>query len=73
MIEIMEVADKDYLQVFELSETTSDEKPMQQIIHKQEQPLYQKTHIIPIKTTVTAKVFVVDDGSHSTIILAHEY
>ena len=73
MIEIMEVDEKDHLQVFELSMIHQDGKDKQRIIHRQEQPPYQKEHIISIAKPVTAKIFVIDDGDHSTMLMASEY
>ncbi|MFZ5968231.1 MAG: DUF960 family protein [Bacillota bacterium] len=73
LVEIMEVSKKDYLQVFELIKTTQDGKSFQKILHKQEQPKYMKEHIIPIKSPVTARIYVIDDGTHSTMLLADEY
>lgn len=60
----------DYLQVFRLSEQTGRQK----IVHTQEQPKYQAevlTHIY--EHVVEAKIFVIDDGDHSTMMLAAEY
>lgn len=73
LVETMEVSEKDYLQVFELEETVINGKPMQKIVHKQENPKYRKEHTIPIKNTVTANIFVIDDGTHSTMLLSEEY
>lgn len=73
IIETMAVESQDYLQILELSETIIDGKSMQKIIHKQENPLYLKEHIIPVKKAVNAKLFVIDDGPYSTMLLSHEY
>ncbi len=43
MIESMEIEKKDYLQIFELSKTVADGKVFQKIIHRQEQPEYEKS------------------------------
>lgn len=71
MIDTMQVSQKDYLQVFELSE----EDGKQKIIHKQEQPEYEKTHLLDIADAsfLYAKIFVIDDETHSTMLLASEY
>ena len=64
---------KDYLQIFELSCTKSG---LQKIVHKQEQPEYIVEYVITEKLfpkAVTAKVYVIDDGDHSTMLLAEEY
>ena len=69
LIDSMEVAEKDYLQVFCLS--VEDGK--QRIIHEQEQPKYRKEYLFPSENPVTAKVYVIDDKTHSTMLLAEEY
>ena len=65
----MEVAEKDYLQVFCLSADGEN----QRIIHEQEQPEYRKEYLFPSENPVTAKVYVIDDKTHSTMLLAEEY
>lgn len=69
MIDEMEVAQKDYLQVFTLSSENSE----QMIIHEQEQPDYRKEYIFSGDCLINAKIFVIDDGDHSTMLLAEEY
>ncbi len=61
--------DRDYLQVFWL-ETFGE---MQKIIHTSEQPEYKKVCIFPMDQPVTAKIYVIDDDDHSTMLLASEY
>ena len=60
MVLTMKVEEKDYLQVFTLTKTPAG----QHIVHEQEQPPYRY---------VNAKVFVIDDLTHSTMLLAEEY
>lgn len=60
---------KDYLQVFNLSE----ENGLQVIHHTSEQPIFEMTYIIPTDKSVTAKVYIIDDGEHCTMLLAEEY
>ena len=62
-------APKDYLQVFELSPSGS----MQAVTHKSEEPEYQQVYMIPSNAPIAEKVYVIDDGSHSTMLLASEY
>ena len=69
LIDTMEVVQKDYLQVFCLS--VDGDK--QRIIHEQEQPEYRKEYLFPSENPVTAKVYVIDDKTHSTMLLAEEY
>lgn len=63
--------EKDYLQVFEL--TRVDDHSIK-ILHKQEEPEYVKEYLVKesIKEEYI-KVFVIDDGPHSTMLLADEY
>ena len=61
---------KDYLQVFRLTEQNG----LQVIHHTSEQPEYEMTYILPTLTkAVTAKVYLIDDGDHCTMLLAEEY
>ena len=62
-------ADKDYLQVFSLSE--KDGK--QRIIHTQEEPEYEKEYVLNLVPVITGKVFVIDDKTHSTMLMNYEY
>lgn len=60
----------DYLQVFKLS----NENGKQVIEHKQEQPEYSHKYIFKgIETPVNIKLYVIDGGNHSTLMLAEEY
>ena len=61
--------DKDYLQVFSLSE--KDGK--QRIIHTQEEPEYEKEYVLNLVPVITGKVFVIDDKTHSTMLMNYEY
>ena len=69
MVLTMEVEIKDYLQVFTLTKTPTG----QHIVHEQEQPPYRYELDVPCDNAVNAKVFVIDDLTHSTILLAEEY
>ena len=61
----------DYLQVFRLSIQNGKQK----IIHRQEEPVYyNETFVAFIWNPVEdAKIFIIDDGVHSTMMLAEEY
>lgn len=61
---------KDYLQVFRLSVS---EKGNQHIVHEQEVPAYSREYDVRIDNPINAKVYVIDDGDHSTMLLAEEY
>lgn len=69
LIDSMEVAEKDYLQVFRLSAESGKQK----IIHSQEQPDYCKEYLFPSEEPITAKIFVIDDETYTTMLLAEEY
>ena len=61
--------ESDYLQVFWL-------KPfggMQQVIHTAEEPEYKKVLLFPSDDPITAKIYVIDDSDHCTMLLAEEY
>lgn len=58
--------EKDYLQVFEFTQTG--------VIHSQEEPEYRQEYLLKGDAPFfIGKVFVIDDGSYSTMLLAEEY
>ena len=71
LIDSMEVAEKDYLQVFKL--TASTDSKTQHVTHTQEQPPYERTLEFRTANPITAKIFVIDDETHTTMLLAEEY
>ena len=61
---------KDYLQVFELA----NENKKLKITHSQEQPEYQKEYLLKTDAPFyVGKIFVIDDETHITMLLAEEY
>lgn len=69
MIDTMD-EQKDYLQVFDLSE----ENGKQKIVHSQEQPEYKKEYLFKTGTPfLCAKIYVIDDVTHSTMLFNYEY
>ena len=61
---------RDYFQVFELENLGG----IQRITHFSEQPEYRIEYLLPaIANPVKAKVYVIDEGDHSTMLLAEEY
>lgn len=61
---------KDYLQVFRLSV----ENGLQVVMHTSEQPEFKMQYILAeVEKTVTAKVYVIDDGEYCTVLLVEEY
>ena len=61
--------ERDYLQVFQLEALGE----MQRISHTSEQPEYHREYLIPSEAPITQKLYVIDDGDHSTMLLASEY
>lgn len=59
----------DYLQIFDLEQVGD----MQSIAHRSEQPEYHKVYLPPSEKPITEKIYVIDDSTHSTMILASEY
>ena len=60
---------KDYLQVFELKSAGC----LQSITHSSEEPAYKMEYLLPSDTPITEKLYIIDDGDHSTMLLASEY
>jgi hypothetical protein len=46
---------------------------MQQIIHSSEQPEHRMVYALPCDHPITAKVYAIDSGDYSTMLLASEY
>jgi len=59
--------------VFELRVIKNGHIFNQEIIHSQEVPQYKNHYLIAVEKPVDAKIFVIDDSSHSTMLLAEEY
>ena len=62
-------APKDYLQVFELKPVGS----LQSITHNSEEPEYHMEYLLPMDTPIKEELYIIDDGDHSTMLLANEY
>ena len=61
---------KDYFQILRLFVLNG----IQCIEHEQEQPPYKWEYLLPtIENPITAKVYIIDDGDHCTMLLAEEY
>ena len=65
--------EQDYLQVFDLSLARVNGKALQKIVHKQEVPEYKREYVMHSVEPIEAKIFAIDDESHSTLLLAEEY
>ena len=68
MIDLNE-GEKDYLQVFNIE----CRKGCTVINHSQEVPAYEKVFHFTFDLGFTGKIYVIDDGDHSTMLLAEEY
>lgn len=69
MIDTMKVEEKDYLQVFDLY----IEGGKQCIEHRQETPDYKQVVTLDMDVSAEEKIFIIDDGDHTTAMLADEY
>lgn len=73
MIDEMNV-EKDHLQIFNLIPIEVDGEIVQKIVHTQERPRYEQTIVLnKLTSPIHEKIYVIDDGEHSTMILAEEY
>ncbi len=61
--------ERDYFQVFKLE----NKDGIQKITHFSEQPEYCKECMIPTDNPITTKVYIIDSGEYSTMLLAEEY
>ena len=66
---ISAVPEPDYLQIFMLE--ADNEK--QKIVHEQEIPEFRREYHLPSENPINAKVYIIDDNDHSTMLLAEEY
>ena len=62
-------APKDSFQIFDLKSVGT----MQSITHRSEEPEYCMEYLIPSDAPITEKLYIIDDGDHSTMLLASEY
>lgn len=63
--------EKDYLQIFEISQLPNNQL---RILHKQELPEYSSELVISGNIPeVNLKIYVIDDGEYSSMLLADEY
>lgn len=68
---IDEVSEQDYIQVFDISISNGQGK----IRHTQEVPKYENEVTFNAETAIdySGRVFVIDDETHSTMLLPEEY
>ena len=60
---------RDHLQIFDLKKVGR----MQGITHRSEIPEHHMEYLLPSDTPISEKLYVIDDGDHSTMLLASEY
>lgn len=60
---------RDHLQIFDLEQVGC----MQSIAHRSEEPEYRKVYLLPSDDPITEKLYIIDDGDHSTMLLASDY
>lgn len=63
----------DRLQVFRLTTTEKDGTFLLNIRHEQEIPEASMDYFMPVDEAVNAKVYIIDDVDHVTMLLAEEY
>lgn len=60
---------RDHLQVFDLKQVGN----LQCITHRSEEPEHHMEYLLPSEHPITEKLYIIDDGDHSTMLLANEY
>jgi hypothetical protein len=73
LLKLRKDIDLDYLQVFELREIRNNTAFNQEIIHFQEEPFYKRYYLVSVDKHVNIKIYVIDDGTCSTMLLKEEY
>ena len=62
----------DYLQIFDLVAKGTKKYPLQYVKHRQEVPPYSKEWTAEYSQPITTKIYVIDDGSHCTMLFPEE-
>ena len=60
---------RDHLQFFDLKPKGN----LQSITHRSEEPEYRMDYLLPAYSPISEKIYVIDDGTHSTMLLSSEY
>lgn len=60
---------RDHLQVFDLKPKGN----LQSITHLSEEPEYCMDYLLLADSPISEKIYVIDDGTHSTMLLSSEY
>jgi hypothetical protein len=72
LIEEMIVPEKNRIQYFQLGRVFHAGEYKQKIIHIQQQPNYHEEYILTVRNPIDAAIFVIDDVTHCTMLLAEE-
>ncbi len=71
---VLSEVEVDYLQVFKLESKVVGNSKHLLITHSQEVPEYKESYVVEdFVMELNCKVFVIDDNTHSTMLLAEEY
>jgi len=60
---------RDHLQIFDLKQVGC----LQSITHRSEMPEYRMEYLLPSDSPISEKIYIIDDGTHSTMLLSSEY
>lgn len=64
----------DYLQVMRLSLMVDEAGIKKQLIkHHQEVPTYVQSYLVSVDNIISENIFIIDDGTNTTMMLASEY
>lgn len=73
MIDEIDIS-KDGFQIFNLTPIDVNGVKVQKVVHTQEQPPYTRVVVLNgLTKPINEKIYVIDDGEYSTMILASEY
>lgn len=73
-LKALQVDQMDYLQVFDLEVIKLENgKTIQRITHRQECPWYKKVHHANVTKPINEKIYTIDSGQYSIMMLATEY
>lgn len=67
--DLKETSEVDYLQVFEFNV----ENKKQKLVHSQEVPIYREEYEFDLLELLNFKIYVIDSGEYSTMMLSSEY
>lgn len=72
--QVLSGLEMDYLQISKLSAKIIYDKPVQYIVHRQEQPERRREHAISgIEAPFDLDVWIIDEETHAVMLLPEEY